>query len=89
MGIEFRIWLDAGTSSGLRAQSYVVYQGVRHVAIDVLPREPVTFRVICGKDLTADELPAEGLTECKLCRRFEWPSRVLVDITGTGRSRGD
>ena len=89
MGIEVRIWLDAGTSSGLRAHSYVVHQGVRHVAIDVLPREPVTFRVICGKDITADEPSSEGPTECELCKRFERPSRVLVDITGTRRYPGD
>jgi hypothetical protein len=82
MWTEPRTSLDGGTANALRAHRYVVDHGIRHVPIDVLPREPLTFRTICGKDITADELPSAEQTDCKWCRHFEGLLRVLVDPTG-------
>jgi len=47
---------------------FVVCHGVRHVAIDVLPREVVTFRCVCGRDVVDDGEPAEPPTDCASCR---------------------
>jgi hypothetical protein len=71
------MWTESGTEPraatlpGLRAHSHVVHHGVRHVAIDVLPWEVVTFRTICGRDVTKDEHVDGEATECEWCRRFE------------------
>ena len=64
---------DAGTAKALRAHRYVVSQGVRHVPIDVLPRERLTFRTVCNLDVTEDDRSSGDSTDCLLCRRFEWP----------------
>ena len=50
--------------------AYVVHDGIRHVPIDVLPWERVTFRTICGQDVTADEdVSGEVAATCEWCRR--------------------
>jgi hypothetical protein len=58
----------------------VVHRGVRHVAIDVLPREVVTFRTVCGRDVVADGDETSDVTTCAWCLRVErtW---VLVKAT--------
>ena len=62
---------DAGTANAVRSHGFVVHQGVRHVAIDVLPREPLTFRAACGQDIVEDEHPSTESRECPSCLRFE------------------
>jgi hypothetical protein len=52
--------------------TYVVVGGIRHVPIDALPWEVVTFRTICGQDVTADERVSGSVTDCGWCRRFDW-----------------
>ena len=54
--------------SGVR---WIVSDGVRHVPIDVLPWAVVTFRTICGQDVTEDTQPCTEPTDCRWCRRFE------------------
>ncbi len=49
--------------------AYVVHDGVRHVPIDVLPWDVVTFRTICGQDVTADERVLGEATACEWCGR--------------------
>jgi hypothetical protein len=48
-----------------------VYHRVRNVPIDVLPWEVVTFRTICGQDVTEDEHAPKEPTDCTWFRRFE------------------
>ena len=59
------------TASVLGLRSYVVHRGLRHVAIDVLPREPMTLRAACGQDIIAREDPSGDCTDCQACLRFE------------------
>jgi hypothetical protein len=54
-----------------RAKREVVSHGVRHVAIDVLPRDVLTFRTVCNQDVTEDEQAIEEVTDCERCRRFD------------------
>ena len=51
--------------------AYVVHDGVRHLPIDVLPWDVVTFRTICGQDVTADEHASREVTDCAWCGWFE------------------
>jgi hypothetical protein len=53
------------------AEREVVCHGVRHVAIDILPREAVTFRTVCNLDVTEDVPTSAEPTECDRCRRFD------------------
>jgi hypothetical protein len=54
-----------------RAERFVVCRGVRHVPIDLLPWDVVTFRAVCGQDVVEDERPCAEPTDCKWCRRYE------------------
>jgi hypothetical protein len=56
---------------GVHADLYVVREGVRHIAIDVLPREPLTFRAACGLDVAPEENAPADTAECMWCLRFE------------------
>jgi hypothetical protein len=51
--------------------AYVVHSGIRHIPIDALPWEVVTFRTVCGRDLPVDEHGPGDVTACEWCRRFE------------------
>jgi hypothetical protein len=77
---ESTIRPHAGTTDVLRTHGHVVHAGVKHVAIDVLPREVVTFRTICGKDIVEDECDPADVTPCSWCLRVHraW---VLVSST--------
>jgi hypothetical protein len=55
----------------------VVNHGIRHVAIDVLPWEVVTFRTICGKDVTPEDHRSSDTMDCRWCRRFERAWRLV------------
>jgi hypothetical protein len=57
-------------AAALRPSTYVVSQGVRHVAVDVLHWKVVTFRTICGKDVEDEGAPGD-VSDCAWCRRFE------------------
>ena len=72
--------LHATTEIAPRRDLFVVREGVRHVAIDILPREPLTFRAACGVDILADGPSCSEPTDCKWCLRLErlW---VLVKAT--------
>jgi hypothetical protein len=72
--------LDIVTALARGTHREVVHEGVRHVAIDVLPRAVVTFRTVCGKDVVEDEGEASDVTACSWCLRVErtW---VLVKAT--------
>jgi hypothetical protein len=50
---------------------FVVVLGVRHVPIDLLPRDIVTFRVICGQDVVPDEHPSADPLDCTWCCRVD------------------
>jgi hypothetical protein len=63
--------LDAGTTKALRGDRHVVHEGVRHVAIDVLPRAVVTFRTVCGRDVVSDEHEPTEASRCSWCFRVE------------------
>ena len=71
------MWTEFGTEPyvrtprGLRSHC-VVSQGVRHVVIDILPRDVLTYRTVCNLDVTADDRPSDP-TECERCRRLEGP----------------
>jgi hypothetical protein len=82
------MWIEPDTEPHARATialtsgGHVVSRGVRHVPIDVLPRDVLTFRTICGQDVNEDQASSTEPIECTWCRRFGGPSRFL-----TGRSR--
>ena len=61
----------AGSAFALPPERFVVSHGVRHVVIDVLLWNVVTFRTVCGQDIVEDEHPPADLTECKWCGHFE------------------
>jgi hypothetical protein len=63
--------LDAGLANALRTHGSVVCRGVRHVAIDVLPRQVITFRTVCGQDVVEDEKGCTDVTVCSWCLRVE------------------
>jgi hypothetical protein len=63
-----------------RADRFVVCRGVRHVPIDLLPREVVTFRVVCGQDVVEDEHPCTDPVDCTWCRRMD-QAWLLVKAT--------
>jgi hypothetical protein len=71
------MWIEPGTepyaktANALRAHGHVVSHGVRHVPIDVLPRDVLTFRTICGQDVREDVHASEEPKDCEWCRRFE------------------
>ncbi len=50
--------------------AYVVHAGVRHVPIDVLPWDVVTFRTVCGLDVPRDEHGSGEVAACEWCQRF-------------------
>jgi hypothetical protein len=58
-------------TAALRTHGHVVRAGVRHVAIDVLPRTVLTFRTVCGQDIVGDECESEDVTACSWCHRIE------------------
>jgi hypothetical protein len=73
---------DAGTANAVGSHGFVVHEGVRHIAIDVLPREPLTFRAACGQDIIEDEHPSVESRECPSCLRFErtWLRVKATDV---------
>ena len=70
MGIGSTARSHAGTGA-VHARRYVVHKSVRHAVIDVLPREPVTFRAACGQDVVEGETLSGEPTDCTTCLRFE------------------
>jgi len=71
------VWSEAGNNPfatggfAFPADRLVVSQGVRHVAVDDLPWDHLTFRTVCGHDVVEDEHPSPAPTDCEWCRRFE------------------
>jgi hypothetical protein len=60
----------------------VVHEGVRHVAIEVLPREVITFRTVCGRDIVQGAHEPGDVTECGWCFRVErmWVLAKATDV---------
>jgi hypothetical protein len=71
MWAEFKTGPYARNVISFRAKRQVVSHGVRHIAIDVLPREPIAFRTVCNQDVIEDEHAIDEATECERCRRFD------------------
>jgi len=55
---------DASVRIALRVDRHVVSRGVRHIPIDVLPRDVLTFGTICGQDVIEDERGAGDSVDC-------------------------
>jgi hypothetical protein len=71
MWTDFEAGTYAKNAIAFRAKREVGWQGVRHVAIDILPREPLTFRTVCNLDVAEDEQTFGEPTECERCRRLD------------------
>ena len=61
----------AATAVALRAPRSVIHEGVRHFVVDVLPRDVVTFRTVCGCDVVEDERSGADVSPCSWCLRVE------------------
>jgi hypothetical protein len=71
MRTEFGVGPYARNAIYFRAKRYVVVRGVRHVAIDVLPREVLSFRTVCNQDVIEDDHAAGEAADCERCRRLD------------------
>jgi hypothetical protein len=56
-----------------------VYHRFRHVPIDILPRDVLTFRTVCNQDVTENEHTHNEPTDCTSCRPFERGSGASSD----------